>query len=937
MYLLAILWMTIKRIVSNWRLEAALLFGLVLAVAIVSSIPIYTSAGLQESLVRQWLRQSGSRPPLGLMMTHSNTDYRHQVTRAQLVELTQYLERELPRRVGAAPLNYSRAAELGINYFGREDGSRPRASSPYINLKMIDKLEELSVIVDGRWFGRRDDGVVEVVTDENTLEEMQFLVGERYLYEYQPRGEEKRLIPIEIVGVFRPRPESLSTENWVYPPPFSRSLFVHPEVFDEVFLGEMGLRPSAYDWYYVFDYRVVRVHRLAEFINGLTAVESRAGQIVADTRFWLSPLSLFRWFHQRSVTIASFLSALSVPIVGMVLYYVVLIAGLTVERRRNEIAVLHSRGAGRIQIAISFFLEWALLGVSALVIGPYLGLLIARVMGASAGFLTFVGRKALPVAMTDDAYRYGAYAVLLAIGAAMIPAIQSSRHSIVSFKQELVRSARLPVWQRYFFDFLLLGVAAYGYRQLSIQSLSAPEGLAGLVDPLLFFVPVVFLLGAGLLFLRLYPLAMGAMMWISAKLPGIVWNLTLRQLTRSSGQYMPLLLLLILTVSLGIYTASAARTLDRNFVDQIYYSIGADLALTERWTVPGASSAAAAASGMGGAADFSTEERVYEPPFYIHTELPGVKAAARVLSVSAGARAGGRFLGESNLMAIIPSEFGKVAWWREDLSPYHFYDHLNLLTRHREGALISRNLAERASLSIGDVVTLTFKNQPIEVYIAGFVDYWPTLGYQQRPFFIANLDYVQEVIALEPYDVWLALEGPGYLTEIVERLRGEGIFVTSLKDANSLVVQGRNEPHRMGFYGILSIGFIVSSLVTVLGFILYTFLSMKSRLLQFGVLRAVGLSVSQLIALLGLEQILSLGLGLGAGTGLGIWATRIFLPFLSEGGESAVIPFRIVTDPADVARIFTVLGAMLIVAIIGLSMILVRMKLNQAIKLGEEA
>lgn len=931
--------MTIKRIVSNWRLEAALLFGLVLAVGIVSSVPIYTSAGLQESLVQQWLRQSGSRPPLGLMMTHTNNDYRHQVTREQLHELTAYLERELPRRVGVEPVTYSRASELGINYYGREDGARLRVSSPYINLKMVDRLQELSEIVDGRWFERRDDGVIEVVTDENTLEEMQLLVGDRYVYEYAPRGEPKRLIPIEIVGVFRPRPETLSTENWVYPPPFSRSLFVDPGVYDEVLLGEMGLRPSAYDWYFVFDHRVVRVHRLEEFIRNLTAVESRAGQMVTDTRFWLSPLSLFRWFYQRSVTIASFLSALSVPIVGMVLYYVVLIAGLTVERRRNEIAVLHSRGAGRVQIAMSFLLEWMLLGLTALAIGPYLGLFIARVMGASAGFLTFVGRRALPVAMTDDAYRFGAYAVLLAIGAAMIPAIQSSRHSIVSFKQELVRSARAPVWQRYFFDFLLLGIAAYGYRSLSLQSLTAPEGLAGLVDPLLFFVPVIFLLGAGLLFLRVYPLAMRVLMWISARLPGIVWNLTLRQLSRNAGQYMPLLLLLILTVSLGIYTASTARTLDRNFVDQIYFGTGADLALAERWTVPGASSTAAAAMGgpSGEASGLAAEERVYEPPFYIHLELPGVEAAARVLSVSASARAGGRFLGESDLMAIIPSEFGKVAWWREDLSPYHFYDHLNLLTRHREGALVSRALAERASLSVGDVVTLTFKNQPIEVYIAGLVDYWPTLGFQQRPFFVANLDYVQEVIALEPYNVWLSLEGPGYLAAIVEALREQGIYVINLKDANTLIVQGRNEPHRMGFYGILSIGFVVSSLVTVLGFILYTFLSMKSRLLQFGVLRAVGLSVSQLIALLGLEQALSLGLGLGAGTGLGIWATRIFLPFLSEGGEASVIPFRIVTDMADVASIFTVLGAMLVVAIIGLSMILVRMKLNQAIKLGEEA
>src|SRR5690606_24327628 len=265
------------------------------------------------------------------------------------------------------------------------------------------------------------------------------------------------------------------------------------------------------------------------------------------------------------------------------------------------------------------------------------------------------------------------------------------------------------------------------------------------------------------------------------------------------------------------------------------------------------------------------------------------------------------------------------------------YDHLNLLTRHREGAIVSRRLLENTGLTVGDVVTLTFKNQPIEVYIAGVVDYWPTLGYQNRPFFIANLDYVQEMIALEPYNVWLSLEGPGYLARIVEELRNQGIYVISLKDANAQIVQGRNEPHRMGFYGILSIGFVVSSLVTVLGFILYTFLSMRSRLLQFGVLRAVGLSLGQLIALLGLEQVLSLGLGLGAGLALGLIATQIFLPCLRRSGDAGVIPFAIVTDPSDVARIFAVLGAMLVVAIAGLSMILVRMKLNQAIKLGEEA
>src|SRR5690606_22584990 len=132
-----------------------------------------------------------------------------------------------------------------------------------------------------------------------------------------------------------------------------------------------------YDWYMVFNHEAVRVHALGDIIAGLETIQARAGQILPETRFWLSPLSLFRWFHARAEVISNFLMTLAVPIFGMVLYYVVLIAGLTVDRRRNEIAVLHSRGAGRVQVAVSFLLEWALLGIVALVIGPYLGLFIS--------------------------------------------------------------------------------------------------------------------------------------------------------------------------------------------------------------------------------------------------------------------------------------------------------------------------------------------------------------------------------------------------------------------------------------------------------------------------------------------------------------------------------------------------------------------------------
>ena len=59
--------------------------------------------------------------------------------------------------------------------------------------------------------------------------------------------------------------------------------------------------------------------------------------------------------------------------------------------------------------------------------------------------------------------------------------------------------------------------------------------------------------------------------------------MTLKQLSRAPGHYSPLIMLIILTLSLGIYSSATARTIDRNFVDRLKYEYGADVMLKEKW------------------------------------------------------------------------------------------------------------------------------------------------------------------------------------------------------------------------------------------------------------------------------------------------------------------------------------------------------------------
>jgi putative ABC transport system permease protein len=123
-----------------------------------------------------------------------------------------------------------------------------------------------------------------------------------------------------------------------------------------------------------------------------------------------------------------------------------------------------------------------------------------------------------------------------------------------------------------------------------------------------------------------------------------------------------------------------------------------------------------------------------------------------------------------------------------------------------------------------------------------------------------------------------------------------------------------------------------------MGFFLFTLWSLRSRMLQFGVLRSIGLSVQQLLSMLALEQFFTVGVGLAAGTLLGILTSELFLPFQEQNDQfKASIPkFIIISEQADFMKIYLTLGSMLLVGILLLVVVLLRMRLADAVKLGEE-
>lgn len=226
-----------------------------------------------------------------------------------------------------------------------------------------------------------------------------------------------------------------------------------------------------------------------------------------------------------------------------------------------------------------------------------------------------------------------------------------------------------------------------------------------------------------------------------------------------------------------------------------------------------------------------------------------------------------------------------------------------------------------------------------------FIDYWPTFNPNAKDaqsntnnLIVAQLDYIQANNALEPYEVWIK-KAPGVTSqEIYDEILEKEIKIAELTDASQEIIKTKNDPMLQGTNGALTLGFIVTMSVSTIGFLIYWILSIRQRELQFGIFRAMGLSVKKIIGLLAWEQLLISGTAILIGVTVGGLTSQLFVPLLQMVYSAAeqVPPFKVAASGQDYIKIYTVVAIMLSGAIGFLGMFISKIKIHQAIKLGED-
>ncbi|UUZ79208.1 ABC transporter permease [Paenibacillus sp. P26] len=750
-------------------------------------------------------------------------------------------------------------------------------------------------------------------------------------------------------------------------------------------MEEESLRVRSTVWYTTVDYSQMSLDSIPRFLSTYQRTEAYLGELFENTSLKAPALQTLSGYYAKEEKLRLMLWSLNVPVMMMLAYYLFMVSNLITERQKTEIAVLRSRGASRLQIVLGYLMEGCILGAMALALGPYLGLLLTKMLGASSGFLEFVQRSALKVKLTGEAYQYGLVAVLCSLVMTIMPVLLATRTTIVGHKQQMARQQKASFWHKYFIDVVLVGVALYGWqtfrrRMADLQSLGL-EAADLQIDPLLFLVPALFVLGCAFLLLRIYPFfirliyAAGRRWW-----PPSLYSTQLLQVGRSAPQYQAIMVFLIVTLATGMFSASAARTINKNTSEKIMYANGADIAMQIKWEddapPPGIGEGEGASSDASGdgAAPASAQTvpepkkkvQFSEPPFLPLTQLPGVEHAAKVFLKKDAAFSVGKDRGNALLMGIDTDDFGQTAWLREGLLDHHFYDYLNLMAGDPSAVLISRTLADEYHLKAGDHLYAGWNGVESAMFnIYGVVDYWPS--WNPNPNFsdkaavsvpvggtggknaksnkvkypmliVGHLSYIQNNLALEPYDVWLKLKPEAASQPLYQALEDKSIPVAKLTDARQQLIRAKNDPFQLAVNGVMTLGFLISMTISFCGFLLYWILSLSGRVLQFGILRAMGLSFRRLLLMLTGEQLMTSGAAVAIGLLLGTAASRLFVPMfqLSLQSSAQVPPFQVIFDPRDQVQLFLIVVLTLGIGLFILGSMLSRIKIHQAVKLGED-
>ena len=268
-------------------------------------------------------------------------------------------------------------------------------------------------------------------------------------------------------------------------------------------------------------------------------------------------------------------------------YAVFLVAGLLIERRRAEVALLRSRGATSAHLVTMALIEALFIALPAALVAPALAAGLVAVLGR-VGPLAGAG-IAREVELGPATYLAAATAAALGVVALTLPSLLAAGN-LAGVRASISRQTGSTLPQRLGIDLVLIVVAVIALWQLRLYGAPLTRDARGAlgIDPLLIAAPAIGLLAGAVVAIRVIPRLAEVGEQVLVKRRGLVSPLGARQLARRPLRYTRSALLLMLAVALGTFAFAHAATWTRSQADQATYQAtrGARIVLSDYPKLP---------------------------------------------------------------------------------------------------------------------------------------------------------------------------------------------------------------------------------------------------------------------------------------------------------------------------------------------------------------
>jgi predicted lysophospholipase L1 biosynthesis ABC-type transport system permease subunit len=417
--------------------------------------------------------------------------------------------------------------------------------------------------------------------------------------------------------------------------------------------------------------------------------------------------------------------------------------------------------------------------------------------------------------------------------------------------------------------------------------------------------------------------------------------LAFSQVSRVSGAFGRLTLLLTLSVGLGVFALNYQASLARNVVDRAAYAAGADERVTLGSGAPDAPAMRKRLTALPGA-------QVVTPVYRSHvdSDTPPINTAS--------------------VLAVNPGDFAKVANWRDDFAAQPLDALMREMSAHAQGgaagdtqhpiwALVNANFTDAYHLRPGDRFhrDAAEGRGQINFVVGAVINEFPTMydavsgGVLVVPvddFLTALLNpAVGGALDASPNEYWLHVSSdPTAAAARATALRDPALTISSVTSRRALQRQYQEDPLTAGMTGLLLIGALTAAALAILGAIAQSALTARQRTRQFAILRTLGMSGGQLLRMLLSEQVIVYFFGLLGGTALGLALSSATLPYLqfsssiSDPDQVGVPSYLFVFNFPGAAFFYAALALAFLLSLLLAARVAATVGLGRTLRLGED-